>query len=1238
MGTVYRATQLSLGRTVALKVIAAPLLGDEFVLARFRSEARLAAVLDHPNLVGVYDAGEIDGITFIAMRFVEGPDLGQILDCGPLEPARAVRLLAQVAAGLDAAHAAGLVHRDVKPANILVAADDNAVLTDFGLTRLAAASDGPTAPGHWVGSPEYVAPEQIRGESVGPASDVYSLGCVLFRMLAGRAPFERERLDACLWAHVHVTPPALSQIDSALAPFDDVIARSLAKDPMRRYGSASELARAAAEAAGITGTSSAGSTRAFAASSPRAASRAGSAPTVRGSKPAGAASSAARAYDIDRVRPDDATEPGTFRPDRLTGARISSRVVVGRGDELAQLHEALDQAAEGELTVTWVGGEAGIGKTRLIHELGLGARTRGLRVLIGGCAGLDGGEMPYGPILAALRHVPRDELLAMVDSLGPSARAELARVLPELAGGAPPADSVASTRSPHLRLFELLLRLLHGLCAKATTLLVLEDMHWADPSTRDFVRYFCVHGACEPVAMVATYRSDELDRHHPLRVLLGELTRSRRVAHIELRRLTRAEVTVQLAEILDAEPQAAVAEEIFDRAQGNPFFAEELLAVSRGGPGAELPATLRDALLVRFDGLSEAAREITRAAAVVGRPADHILLRAASETPGGRVAAALREAVGAHVLTPCGDLLCFRHALVREAVYADLLGVERADLHRRVAAALSRPDGPGDPAELARHWRAAGEPGLALSASVEAGLGAARSYAFNAAIAHFECAIDLWEEAGEARVGAGIDLAGLFAHTAEAAWCLGDVRRAAAECRRALDAIDPDTDPVRAAALFERLGRYSTSEPKAAIACYERALELLPPGPSAQRARVLGSQGLALTYLDRWEESSRRCEEALSVARAAAAPADEAHAMSTLGMALTFLGRPLEGEPMLRTALAIAVDLGRPEDVARAHIGLAEVLRYLGRSDAALGIAQEGERAARRAGLEHLFGRYLSLSAADDLFHLGRWDEADERLRAVDPDRLERTSRELWLSVSGRIAVARGDAVGARSHLLAASALCADGRPEAVPHVYGGLAELALWLGRPGEAGRLVADGLRLVGSTEDALNTPVLLAIGVRAHVEAALPRTAAERRRARMAATALTMRLKRILGIGEERFCPPQGRAHMATCAAELTRLRPASAGDHVKSAAATWARAASAWEAIGHPYQVAYARLREAEALSAGADRADLEGALETARERASRLGAGFLLGEVERIAAAAPGPPVPSGALSSAVERV
>src|SRR3954453_15869818 len=252
MGVVYRATQIALDRTVTLKLITPALAGDPEFRARFVRESRAAASIDHPNVIPIFHAGDEQDVLYVSMRFVDGEDMRALLRReGALGARRAARIVAQVAAALDAAHERGLVHRDVKPANVLLTRSDHVFLTDFGLIkRVGEGATQLSQPGGWVGTLGYVAPEQIRGERVDARSDVYALGSVLYHALTGRAPYKADSDEAMMWSHLNAEPP---RVDGAPAAFDPVIRRALAKDPDDRYPSAGDLGRAALAAAGEAG-------------------------------------------------------------------------------------------------------------------------------------------------------------------------------------------------------------------------------------------------------------------------------------------------------------------------------------------------------------------------------------------------------------------------------------------------------------------------------------------------------------------------------------------------------------------------------------------------------------------------------------------------------------------------------------------------------------------------------------------------------------------------------------------------------------------------------------------------------------------------------------------------------------------------------------------------------------------------------------------------------------------------
>ena len=246
MGIVYLATELRLDRQVALKVIRSDLAGDEDFRARFRSESRTAAAVEHPRVVTVFGAGEVDGLLYVSMRYVPGRDLGRMVDAdGPLPPEEAARLIAQVADGLDAVHAAGLVHRDVKPHNVIVGEEGDAYLADFGLAKAMGATTGLTATGQVIGTVDYMAPEQIEAQRVDARTDVYALGGVLYHAVTGKVPYAERESSAKMWAHVNEPPPSAGRRGSVLDP---VIRRAMAKDPADRFPSAGDLGRAAVAA------------------------------------------------------------------------------------------------------------------------------------------------------------------------------------------------------------------------------------------------------------------------------------------------------------------------------------------------------------------------------------------------------------------------------------------------------------------------------------------------------------------------------------------------------------------------------------------------------------------------------------------------------------------------------------------------------------------------------------------------------------------------------------------------------------------------------------------------------------------------------------------------------------------------------------------------------------------------------------------------------------------------------
>ncbi|KJY47040.1 regulatory protein, partial [Streptomyces sp. NRRL S-444] len=412
--------------------------------------------------------------------------------------------------------------------------------------------------------------------------------------------------------------------------------------------------------------------------------------------------------------------------------RSVSPVFVGRADELAVLTDALARAAGQEPQAMLIGGEAGVGKTRLTEEFLCEAARRGAVVAVGGCVEIGAEGLPFAPFSTALRTLHR-RLPGELAAAAAGQEDELARILPEL-GDTP--------RGPHdeestARLFELTARMLERLAADRTVVLVLEDLHWADTSTRHLLSYLFRTLASGRLVVVATYRADDVHRRHPLRPLLAELDRLRTVQRIELPRFNRAEVRRQLAGILAAQPDEAFVDSVFDRSDGNAFFVEELAACRESGCRTGLTESLRDLLLVRVEVLPDAAQRVVRIVAEGGSTVEYPLLRAVAGLTEDELIEALRAAVGANILlaTSDGDGYRFRHSLVREAVSDDLLPGERARVNRRYAEAMEA-DGSLIRAEervirLASYWYHANDAAKALPAVLAASVTARRRHAYS---------------------------------------------------------------------------------------------------------------------------------------------------------------------------------------------------------------------------------------------------------------------------------------------------------------------------------------------------------------------------------------------------------------------------------------------------------------------------------------------------------------------------
>jgi DNA-binding CsgD family transcriptional regulator len=805
--------------------------------------------------------------------------------------------------------------------------------------------------------------------------------------------------------------------------------------------------------------------------------------------------------------------------------RVSSQTIVGRDGPLRQLDDALAATPQ----IVLVTGEAGVGKTRLVQELERRARGRGFLVLHGESIEFGGEDFPFAPLAAALRD-----------------QSELAELLPAGASG----------QYGKARLCELVLDLLAGL---GHVLLVLEDLHWADRSTRDFLAFAGRRLRDEQLAIVATHRTGELPPGHPLRRLLTELTRRPIVTRLDLSPLDRDAVALQLEAIAGGPVPARLADELHARSGGNPFFVEELFAARRDD------AVLSDTVLARVRRLSPPAQRLITVLAAAGGPADE----AALEPIVPELGPALREALDAGLVV---EGVALRHGLIGEVIYDTLVAGERTELHRELAEALAATG--ASAARLADQWHRAGDRDAAFAASLAAADEAEAVYAYPEARRHLERALELSDG----------DRLELLSRAAQAARFDGDRERALELGRQALDRLDATDQPERAARLYERLGEYESWDDRAALAYYEQALALLPAEPSPERSRLLAAQGHALMGLRRWEEARVHCEAALAQGYEAAG--------LTLGLVLAYLGDFEAGERALRRALAAT----EGEDAARAHVHLGELQRLAGRHAAALETMLAGERFAAGRGLRGTFGHFMFVNAADDLMRLGRWDEAETRMQDAERMDLGVTAGAMHRATAGQLHALRGESEPARRHLTLALELAGEGLPgEFVVPIHTAWAALALAAGDAAEARRQVASGL---GEDRDPLYTPALHWLGVRAEAELGEPDAAA----------ALLADLDELVA---DSAPAPDALAHRATAAAELSRARQ-------QPEPALWQQAVDAWDDLAEPYPAAYARFRAAEALLGSGRRDGAGSLLGAANATAVELGALPLREQVEALA--------------------
>ncbi|MDX3054776.1 AAA family ATPase [Streptomyces sp. NE06-03E] len=917
-----------------------------------------------------------------------------------------------------------------------------------------------------------------------------------------------------------------------------------------------------------------------------------------------------------------------------------SPVFVGRAGELAALTDTLARAAGGEPQALLVGGEAGVGKTRLVEEFVKAACRRDAVVAVGGCVEIGADGLPYAPFAAALRALRRALPEELTEALA-GQEGELARLLPELGE----ADRAPDDEQGTARLFELAARLLERVSAARTVVLVLEDLHWADASTRHLLAYLFRTLRTGRLVVIGTYRADDVHRRHPLRPLLAELDRLRTVRRIELDRFSRAEVGRQLTGILAMAPDAALVDDIFERSDGNAFFVEELArSVECCGDSSGLSDSLRDLLLVRVEALPENAQRIARIIAEGGSTVEHPLLAAVAGLSEDDLDEALRAAVGANLLLPAPDTdgYRFRHSLVREAVSDDLLPGERTRLNRRYAEALE-----ADPslaraderaARLASYWYAAHDAVKALPAVLQAAVAARRRYAYSEQLRLLERAMELWDDVpdavratlrpldhAEAYPGCGCEPADplryldLMAEATVAARFGGDRERALAIAKKALRILDRDTDPLRAAWFWVQRSlltqSLSRSDGRQELATAEELVRGLRP--SAVHADVLASVAGWGALHRPGPETLVAADRAVEYARLVGEESIELHARLTRGWLTIDAGDVEEGVAEMYAVRDRSEELHLVGVMSRAAVNLPSSLESCGRSLEAVAAADHGIRICHDHGVPESEA-WTRANQAQSYFSLGYWEESRAAAEAAAPLARSRKSNALVAARRTDLALAIGDFEEAEAQLaLNRRHLGHDPQPQHLICPVRHAMVLAAHQGRLPEA-RAAFEAQSEVGLPPGTqrYSLPLLHAAAAIEADARGLPATDAGRPAV----------LERIRGhLKRLPMLVPVWAAYGLLIEAELARAEGADTPDR-------WCRAATAFAPLQRPYELAQIRHHWAEAvLTASGDRTPAAALLREAHTVAVRLGARPLAESVEllagraRIALTGPGAP-------------
>ncbi len=890
--------------------------------------------------------------------------------------------------------------------------------------------------------------------------------------------------------------------------------------------------------------------------------------------------------------------------------------ILGRDRVLAELTDLLGLADEPRSRSVLLSGDAGVGKTRLLAELVARARAAGWRTLVGHC--LDFGD-------SALPYLPFSELFGRLAADTPDVAATLTEARPALShlqpgrrlisGGVNPTDENLDRSD----LFDAIHDALDELAGTQPVLVVIEDVHWADRSTRDLLSFLFARDFRGPVVVLASYRSDDLHRRHPLRATAAQWVRVPGVHRLHLEPLADPDVRRLVRALVPGPISETDLHTIVRRAEGNAFFAEELVSAVESSAG-RLPEDLADLLLVRLDRLDDDAREVVRAASCSGRRVGHALLAAVLGQDDDALDRSLRNAVEQNVLVRVGDSYAFRHALLAEAVYDDLLPGERVRMHAAYAEALRSHRADGTAAELARHAQLAHDPETAVRASLEAGDEAMSVGGPEEAAKHYETALGL---VADARVAASLDTvtpADLAIRAADALLASGHPERAVKVVRAQLAATPvgdrSDAPAHHRARLLLVLASATMMLDNAGdpLELTTEALDLVPDEPTPLRARLLGMHARAHLFHGQDDDAARQGMEALGLAQKLDMASLVADVTTTLAGIEERSGDPATAERVLTEV----IEQARADGDAHAEMRSRYLLASLHHERGALAQAQQayhlGYAVALAAGRPWApYGFEARLMEAIVAYERGEWDTVLE-LTAVSGQAPPPIPEATLLGIRSMVCVGRGDPAGEQVLEQLRPLWALDG----LVGISAAAAEIDWYGGRRDVTAALASfeRAVEIVGvAWSEAFQARIRLTALVLGHLADAAGRGDQDRERLVEPAPALMAGVDRVMQRVRRRNRPfgPEGVAWLERAHAEHLRLRWLADVDppDEDELVVAWERSLTAFEQMGHPYEVARTQARLAAVLRATGHAAEARALADASRDAARALGAEPLL---------------------------